>query len=80
MALSWSAPTSNGGSPVTSYVLYRSTSSNKETAYLTVACMTSKCAYTDANTTKNTTYYYEVAAVNAIGTGARSGQVSAKAR
>jgi outer membrane protein assembly factor BamB len=80
IALAWSAPSSSGGSPVGSYTLYRSTASNKETAYLSVPCTASKCAYTDTSTTKGTTYYYEVAAVNAVGTGPRSGQVSAKAR
>jgi hypothetical protein len=45
-----------------------------------VSCTTSRCSYTDTSTRHRTTYYYEVAAVNAVGTGPQSNQASAKAR
>ncbi|HUY06714.1 MAG TPA: fibronectin type III domain-containing protein [Acidimicrobiales bacterium] len=78
--LGWTAPSSNGGSTITSYTLYRSGSSNSETYYVSVRCTSATCSYKDTNTKHGTTYYYEVAAVNAVGTGALSNQASAKAR
>ena len=80
VALTWSAPASNGGSAILSYELYRSGSSGAEKAYVKVSCSASTCTYTDSNTTRRKTYYYEVAAVNAIGQGPRSNQASAAAR
>jgi subtilase family serine protease len=80
VTLSWSAPSSNGGSTVTSYRIYRGTRSGLETSYTTVACTTSTCSYTDSGTSSRTTYYYEVAATNGVGTGPVSSQASAKAK
>jgi fibronectin type 3 domain-containing protein len=77
VALSWNQP-STGGSPITSYTIYRGTSSGKETTYLSVQCSTSSCSYTDTSTRKNSTYYYEVAAVNSVGTGPVSNESSAR--
>lgn len=78
--LSWSAPTSNGGSPITGYRVYRGTSPGTETAYATVTCTASSCSATDSGTTAGVTYYYEVAAVNQVGPGSLSNEASAKAR
>lgn len=80
VTLKWSAPASNGGRPVTSYVVYRSTSSGQESAYGTVNCTASTCSATDTGTRSRTVYYYTVAAVNAIGTGPQSNQASARAK
>ena len=80
MTLKWSAPASNGGRPVTSYVVYRSTTSGHESAYGTVNCTASTCTATDTGTRSRTVYYYTVAAVNAIGTGPQSNQASARAK
>jgi subtilase family serine protease len=80
VTLKWSAPASNGGRPVTSYVVYRSTTSGHESAYGTVACTASTCSATDTGTRSRTVYYYTVAAVNAIGTGPQSNQASARAK
>jgi subtilase family serine protease len=80
VTLTWSAPLSNGGSAILSYELYRSTSSGREAAYVKVSCTASTCTYNDGNTSRRTTYYYEVAAVNAIGQGPLSNQASAVAR
>jgi cellulose 1,4-beta-cellobiosidase len=70
VALSW---TPSAGA--TSYNIFRSTTSGGEgtTAYAT----TTGTAYTDTAVTNGTTYYYTVNAVNAYGTSAQSGQVSA---
>jgi len=73
VTLSWSVP-SNGGSPITGYDIYRGTSSGGETLLATVGTMTS---YVDAAVTSGTADYYEVSAVNAVGEGPRSNEVSA---
>lgn len=78
--LSWNAPASNGGSSVTSYTVFRSTRSGSESAYTSVNCASSSCTFHDSNTRRGTVYYYEVAAVNAVGTGPRSSEVHATAR
>ncbi len=80
ISLSWKAPAANGGSAITSYHVYRGTSSGAETAYGTVTCTASTCTYTDTGSSRGFTYYYEVAAVNAVGTGPRSNEASARAR
>jgi fibronectin type 3 domain-containing protein len=80
VALSWTVPPSNG-SAITQYQLYRSTSSGAESAYVLVAaCSTSPCTYNDSSTRRNRTYYYEVAAINGVGTGQLSNEASAIAR
>jgi Fibronectin type III domain len=78
--LSWSEPLSNGGAAITGYVLYRSTQSGRESAYVSVKCTAMPCTYNDSNTRRGTTYYYKVAAVNAVGTGSESNEASAKAK
>jgi subtilase family serine protease len=78
--LSWLAPASNGGAAVSSYEVYRATSSGHETAYTTVGCTASSCSYADTGTARRTTYYYEVAAINSVGQGTTSNQASAVAR
>ena len=69
VALSWTA-----SSGATSYTLYRSTASGSEVSYKTGLTTTT---YTDTGLTNGTTYYYEVAAVNSVGTSAVSNQASA---
>jgi hypothetical protein len=73
VALSWSAP-SNGGSSITGYKVYRGTSAGSETLLQTVGNVTS---YDDNTVTGVTTYFYRVAAVNGVGEGAQSNEVSA---
>ena len=80
VTLTWSAPSNNGGSSVTGYKLNRSTRSSRETAYVTVTCTTNPCSYTDTGTNSRTTYYYDVAATNRVGTGPVSNQASARAK
>ena len=74
--LSWSAPSSNGGSPITGYNVYRGTSAGQESA-TPVATNVTTTSFTDSGLTNGTTYYYTVAAVNAVGVSPQSGEASA---
>ncbi len=75
ITLSWSAPASDGGSPLTEYRVYRSTSSGS--GYVLVASVdNSITTYTDSSVSNGVTYYYVVRAVNAIGESVSSNAVS----
>jgi fibronectin type 3 domain-containing protein len=76
VSLSWSAPTSDGGSPVTGYNVYRGTSAGGESA-TPVASNVSATSFTDTGLVNGTTYFYTVAAVNAVGTSPQSTEASA---
>lgn len=72
--LAWTAPEDDGGAPVTGYVIYRGTSAGTEAQHATVG---SVLTYTDAGLSNGSTYWYQVAAVNSAGSGARSNEASA---
>ena len=74
MALSWTTPASDGGSSITGYEIWRGTTSGAASLLTTVGLVTS---YTDASVSNGTTYYYQVAAVNAVDTGPGSNERSA---
>src|SRR5467141_363543 len=74
VGLTWQAPASNGGSPISNYRIYRGTSSNGETLLATIGNV---LTYTDTTVTNGVTYYYQVSAVNAAGEGPRSNEASA---
>lgn len=74
ISLSWNAPSSDGGRPITGYEIWRGTSSTTKTRLTTVGVQQS---YVDSAVSNGTTYWYEVAAVNEIGTGAHSNERSA---
>ncbi|HEU5491172.1 MAG TPA: fibronectin type III domain-containing protein, partial [Gaiellaceae bacterium] len=71
--LTWNAPTFDGGSDVTHYVVYRATSPGQET----FLAMSTSTTYVDATAQNGTTYYYKVSAVNGNGEGALSNEASA---
>ena len=73
VALSWSAPSSDGGATVTGYVVYQST----DDATFTQAATPSGTSHTVTGLTNGTTYYFKVAAVNSVGTGTQTSSVSA---
>jgi len=75
VVLSWTVPASDGGSPITGYNVYRSTTPGGEGSTPVATAVSS--TYTDANVANGTTYYYTVAAVNAVGTSQQSGEASA---
>ncbi|MGZ4314754.1 MAG: fibronectin type III domain-containing protein [Gaiellaceae bacterium] len=77
VALSWQAPSTNGGAPITNYLVYRGTSSGNETLLTTLGNVTS---YKDTSATGGQTYWYYVTAKNSAGEGPRSAEVNAVAR
>lgn len=66
IALSWNAPLDDGGTNVTSYNLYRSTTTGGP--YAVIASLTGT-AYQDTGLGDDTAYFYVVSAVNAVGEG-----------
>src|SRR5206468_1806312 len=75
ISLSWTAPTNNGGSAITGYKIYRSTSSGTETGYVNLGNVTS---YTNTGVTPGVTYFYKVRAVNALGVSTLSNESNAQ--
>ena len=74
--LSWAAPSSNGGSSITGYSVYRGTTSGGEGSSPVASGVTST-SYTDTAVTNGTTYYYYVKAVNSIGSSPASNEANA---
>jgi|GEM_PF-3374892 hypothetical protein len=74
VSLSWSAPSSNGGCPITSYNIYRGPSPGTETF---LSSGGSAPSYLDMTVTNSVTYYYAVTAVNSIGESVWSNEASA---
>ncbi|MCK4266089.1 MAG: Ig-like domain-containing protein, partial [Thermoplasmata archaeon] len=74
ITLTWNTPTSDGGSPITNYKIYRGITSGGEIYLTTIDNITT---YTDTNVTNDQTYYYQVSAVNEIGEGLRSNEAYA---
>jgi PKD repeat protein len=79
VSLSWTAPASNGGVQISSYRVYRGTTSGGETLVTNGGCSglgaVTSCA--DTGLTNGQTYYYKVSAVNAIGEGTKSTEAAA---
>ncbi|HEV8601227.1 MAG TPA: fibronectin type III domain-containing protein, partial [Patescibacteria group bacterium] len=74
VTLNWSAPASDGGSAITNYKIYSSTTAGQETLLTTVGNV---LTYDNTSLTGGITYYYKVSAVNPIGEGAQSSETSA---
>ena len=70
--LSW-ATTTNGGTPVTGYKIYRAESAGSE---VFLADAGTGLSYDDATAINGHTYYYRVVAVNIVGAGSSSTEVS----
>jgi hypothetical protein len=77
IALGWTAPF-NGGSPITGYRIYRGTTTTVDTLLASTA--PGATSYVDTSGTRGVVYYYRVEALNAIGAGALSNEVSAQMR
>ncbi|MDD1768254.1 MAG: fibronectin type III domain-containing protein, partial [Methanomassiliicoccales archaeon] len=74
VVLSWSAPASDGGVPITTYRIYRGSSSGGEVFLTAVGNV---FTYVDASVSNGQTYYYQVSAENSMGEGPKSSEVSA---
>jgi hypothetical protein len=75
VSLSWTAPTSNGGSALTGYSVYESTVAGAQGPRVLTG--TAGTAYTANGLVNGTTYYFEVTASNSVGEGPASAQVPA---
>jgi fibronectin type 3 domain-containing protein len=71
VALSWTA-----GAGTTSYKVYRGTVSDGESLTAIATTNSSTTTFTDSGLTNGTTYFYNVAAVNSVGTSPDSNEVS----
>lgn len=71
MTLGWTAPADTGGTPITSYTVQRATNSGFSSGVATFTGVAG-ASYTVTGLTATTTYYFRVAAVNAVGAGAYS--------
>ena len=72
--LFWNPPSSDGGSAVTAYRIYRGTASGGETYLDTVGAVQS---YLDAAVLSGIRYFYRVSAVNVVGEGPKSAEADA---
>ena len=70
VTLNWTAPTSDGGAAITNYMVEYDTDMNFSSSPTTVSTATAATSHTVSALTNATPYYFRVAAVNAVGTGA----------
>ena len=66
VSLTWTVP-SNGGSAITGYAIYRGTSSGGEGTTVYASAGATATSFNDTSVVNGTRYYYQVAALNAIG-------------
>jgi hypothetical protein len=65
VTLTWTAPSSDGGAPITSYTIYRATTTDQ---YIQIATVSNTATnYLDLTVTSGQTYYYTITASNAAG-------------
>jgi len=72
--LSWTAPSSDGGSAITNYMIYRGTTSGSE---VFLAKIGNELSYQDTKVSSGQEYFYEVSAINSIGESPRSNEANA---
>jgi YVTN family beta-propeller protein len=75
--LTWQPPASDGGATILNYTVYRSTVSGGEALLAIVGNVVS---YVDSGLTPGRAYYYEVRAVNWLGEGPKSNEISGTPR
>ncbi|MDE1811903.1 MAG: fibronectin type III domain-containing protein [Thaumarchaeota archaeon] len=75
--LSWTAPSDNGGTPITGYMIERSTDNGSTWSTLVENTGSTGTTYSDTNVLPLTIYTYRVSAINDIGTGNPSNTASA---
>jgi hypothetical protein len=75
VSLSWSAPSSNGGAPITGYTIYKSTVQGQEIKSVTLPSTSN--SYTDSSVTNGQAYYYTITATNTAGESSQSNEATA---
>jgi hypothetical protein len=70
--VTWTVPTSDGGSAITGYTVESSTTSGGTYAAASMCTNVNALSCTVTGLTNGTSYYFEVEAINAVGTGALS--------
>src|ERR1035441_4411681 len=78
VTLSWTAPSSNGGSTITGYDVYEGTTPGGEsTTPVNGTTLIGATSYTVGGLTNGTHYYFDVQAVNSVGSSVASNEASA---
>lgn len=77
IVLAWLVPSSDGGSAITGYRVYRGNRPGGESAFVSLGNV---LTFTDTGLPNGTTYYYEVSAVNSAGESPRSNEARATAK
>ncbi|UCG68601.1 MAG: fibronectin type III domain-containing protein, partial [Thermoplasmata archaeon] len=72
--ITWVTPTSDGGYPITNYRIYRGIISSGEILFIELGNV---LYYNDTTVTNGVTYYYKISAINVVGEGPLSDEVSA---
>ncbi|MDP6976627.1 MAG: fibronectin type III domain-containing protein [Acidimicrobiales bacterium] len=80
VALTWTAPSSDGGSAVTGYRVESSTNGGSSWSTVVADTGSSTASYTATGLTNGTAHTFRVSAINAAGTGTASGTASATPR
>ncbi|MFL5757831.1 MAG: fibronectin type III domain-containing protein, partial [Chloroflexota bacterium] len=78
VTLTWNAPSSDGGSAVTAFRVYRGTASGGETLLVSVGSGTR--SYLDKTVAHKTRYFYRVTATNVLGESVASAEVNVVSR
>ena len=73
VSLSWEAPSTDGGSPITNFTVYRGPDLGNLTSLAMLGNVTS---YLDQNVTNGVMYYYAVSASNLVGEGPMTSAIS----
>ena len=77
VALTWTPPTSTGGTPITRYAVHRSTSPTTGWVYLTTTAAPTSRSFNAMGLRNGVRYYFRIVAINGAGVGAWSAYVSA---